>query len=77
MATKMREYWWDEIAMETVEVTDPAQLDGGDWTPTGRQIGGAVEWTSERDHLGLLIHAYSLDEADAAIRLFFASTDHE
>lgn len=75
MALKIKEYWWDELAGETVEVTDPAQLDGEGWEPTGRQYGAAVEWRSDRGHQGLLIHAMSHDEAEASVRLFWAHED--
>ena len=51
-------FWWDEIAMELVEVTDPAQLDGDEWEPTGKRIGAAEEWRTDR-HEGWLITAYS------------------
>lgn len=72
MATKLREYWWDELAGETVEVTDPAQLDGDGWEPTGRQHGAATEWQSDRGHQGLLIHALTHEEAEASVRLFWS-----
>lgn len=70
----MKTYWWDEIAMEVVEVTNPDQLDGDGWEPTGRQYGAATEWATDR-HVGYLINAYSIDEAEASLQLFFASTE--
>ena len=75
MALKLREFWYDELAGEVVEVTDPAQLDGGDWEPTGRQHGAATEWRSGRGHQGLLVHALTLAEAEASVRLFWSHED--
>lgn len=60
-------YWWDELAGELVEVTDPAQLDGDEWEATGKEIGAAEEWRTDR-HEGWLIRAYSRDEAEATLR---------
>lgn len=78
MTIEPKLYWWDELAYELVEVTDPAQLDDRDpltdepiWAATGQRTGAAEEWSNGR-HIGWLIRAYSYAEAEASLRLCLA-----